>query len=111
MGIAGAVSGWTGLPQYATQIPKLEAQGRWWAASVIALLFLAAVFLGFGRKVRFPHFELLGTTVSMDSDEPDEWITVGLRFIGRLAISILGTLAFVFLQLLISYLFLSTIPR
>jgi hypothetical protein len=111
MGIAAFVSAWTGTPKYAEEIAKLNAQAIWWVASAIALLFLAAVFLGLGRQVNSDHVELALTTVPMDSDEPDEWIIVVMRFIGRLAISILGTLAFIFVQLLISYLFLSTNPR
>ena len=46
MGAVGRISGWVGLPQYEAQIPRLRAQ----AELAVALPFLAAWFLGLGRK-------------------------------------------------------------
>jgi hypothetical protein len=53
---AGAVSNWMGLPQYAAQISRLQAEGGWWEALAIVLPFLAALVLGFGRPpLRHPR--------------------------------------------------------
>src|SRR5216683_5426240 len=71
-GIAGAVSGWIGLPQYAAQIPMLEAQARWWEALAVTMPFLAALLLGFGRDEvdrRLDRAEPIGQTVATYSAE------------------------------------------
>jgi len=39
MNVVGRVSGWTGLPQYESQIPKLQSYGTLWESLAIALLF------------------------------------------------------------------------
>jgi len=50
IGIVGAVSGWTGLPQYEAQIPLLRVQAEVWLGLALALPFAAAWFLGLGTK-------------------------------------------------------------
>src|SRR5271168_3281968 len=49
MSAVGRISGWIGLPQYAPQIPRLESQARLWSALAIALPFIAALVLTFGK--------------------------------------------------------------
>jgi hypothetical protein len=51
MNAVGRVSGWMGLPQYESQIPKLRSYGTLWESLTIALLFIAAFFLGLGKSV------------------------------------------------------------
>jgi hypothetical protein len=42
MGAVGRVSEWTGLPQYESQIPKLQWYGTLWESLGIAFLFIAS---------------------------------------------------------------------
>jgi hypothetical protein len=107
-GIAGAVSGWIGLPQYAAQIPMLEAQARWWEALAVTMPFLAALLLGFGRDEvdrRLDRAEPSGQTVATYSVESREWLAPIARYLLRLAVSGLGTLAFMVLLLLVLFVF------
>src|SRR5438128_11991408 len=49
MGAVGRIGGWTGLSQYEAEIPRLQKEAGLWLALVIALPFLAALLLGFGK--------------------------------------------------------------
>jgi len=84
MNAIGRVSGWIGLPQYESQIPKLQWYGTLWESLAIALLFIAAFVLGLGRRVPL-------------DDVPPAWSTLVVRFLVRVGLSIIGTLGFVFL--------------
>ena len=90
MGVVGRVSGWTGLPQYESQIPKLQWYGTLWESLGIAFLFIAAFVLGLGKRVTA-------------NDVPPAWSTLLFSFLGRLGLCIIGAVAFVFL--------LGVIPR
>jgi hypothetical protein len=84
MNVVGRVSGWTGLPQYESQIPKLEWYGTLWESLAIALLFAAAFVLGLGKRV--------------PSDEvPAAWSTLIFNFLVRLGFCIVGAIGFVLL--------------
>jgi len=84
MNAVGKASGWMGLPQYESQIPKLQWYGTLWESLVIALLFIAAFVLGLGSRV--------------PSDEvPPAWGALVVSFLARLGLSIIGTIGFVFL--------------
>ena len=107
----GFVSTRAGTPKSAKEITKLDGQAHRREASIIGLLILASVILKFGGKVNSDPVELPGTSACQNSDEPDEWIIVFRRLIGRLAISILGPLAFFILHILISSSILSMNPR
>jgi hypothetical protein len=72
----GTISGWIGLPQHKTEIPRIQVQAGVWETLALALPFLAAFFLWTGRRNR-------NEGVSMISD--------GAACIG---ISIAGTLGF-----------------
>jgi hypothetical protein len=97
------VSGWTGLPQYAAQIPKLETEATWWEKLGIALPFIAALLLGFGRDVD-RSLKLAGTTgqtvVSYSAESRGERLAPIVGYLLRLAISVLGALGFIVLLLL-----------
>jgi hypothetical protein len=90
MNVIGRVSGWTALPQYEHQIPRLQWYGTLWESLTIALLFVAAFVLGLGKPV-----------------PPDEvspaWSTLAFDYLGRLGLCIIGAAAFIFL--------LGVIPR
>jgi hypothetical protein len=84
MNVVGRVSGWTGLPQYASQILKLQWYGIVWESLAIALLFIAAFVLGPGKRV--------------PSDEaPPAWSSLVFNFLIRLGLCIVGAISFVFL--------------
>jgi len=90
-GIAGAISGWVGLPQYAAQIPKLEADASWWKMLAAALPFLAALLLGFGRD-----------KVASSTESRGRFGTI-VSYLLRLVVSGVGTLGFVVLLLLVLF--------
>jgi hypothetical protein len=106
--IGANVGDWIGFPQFATQIPKLEAEGLWWGRLGIALPFLAALLLGFGRDEvdrGLDRAEPSGQTVATYSAESREWLAPIVKYLLRLAVSGLGTLAFMVLLLLVLFMF------
>ena len=103
LGIAGFVSDWTGVPQYAEQIRQLNERAPWWAASAIGFILLSAVLLGLGIQTKSDEALLAADWTLARFCRPEELIPAVLRFVGRLVISILGTLGFVLLRSLISY--------
>jgi hypothetical protein len=60
LGTVGRISGWTGLPQYEAQIPRLRVQAEVWLGLAVASPFLAAWFLGLGRKSSSINAKSLG---------------------------------------------------
>jgi hypothetical protein len=94
VGAVGAISGWVGLPQYAASSRMLQMEIQWWKALALALPFLAALVLGLGAQ---------GSTGS-GPDESRRWSLPFERYLGRLAISILGTVGFTLCLLLIGFL-------
>lgn len=104
LGIADFVSAWTGIPRYADQIRKLNQQAPWWEISAVSLILLAALLLGCGIQTQSD--ELLPATEGALTrfSRPEEWILAVLHFIGRLVISVLGTLGLVVARALLSYL-------
>jgi hypothetical protein len=84
MHVVGRVSGWTGLPQYESQIPKLQWHGTLWESLTIVLPFLAAFVLGLGKRV--------------PSDEMSPaWSTLAFNYLVRLGLCVIGAIGFVFL--------------
>jgi hypothetical protein len=100
---ADAVSNWIELPQYAARIPRLQAEGRWWETLAIALPFVAAWLLGFGRNID-GGLERVGATgqtvVSYPAESRGERLGPIAGYLLRLAVSGIGTLVFVVLLLL-----------
>jgi predicted cobalt transporter CbtA len=98
-----------GFPQFAAQIPKLEAEGLWWGRLGIALPFLAALLLGFGKEevVRASgRVELPGPgSAAYSAAEPHEWFAPIGGYLFRLAVSVVGTLGFAVLLLLVLFAF------
>jgi hypothetical protein len=57
LGAVARISGWTGLPQYEMQIPKLRVQAQVWETLELTLPFLAALSLWLGRQKQFNQDE------------------------------------------------------
>jgi hypothetical protein len=94
IGIVGAVSGWTGLPQYEAQIPLLRVQAEVWLGLALALPFAAAWFLGLGTKDQLNQRvtpETASVTYARDSRT---WLSPISEYAFRLGLSIVGTLGF-----------------
>jgi hypothetical protein len=95
MGTVGRISGWTGLPQYEAQIPRLGVQAEVWLGLAVASPFLAAWFLGLGRKEQqFNQREISGTLPVTYSRDSRPWLSSVFEYAVRLGLSILGTLGF-----------------
>ncbi len=90
MGAVGRISGWVGLPQYEAQIPRLRAQ----AELAVALPFLAAWFLGLGRKDQFNQREISGILPVTYPRDSQPWFSSIFEYGVRLGLSIVGTLGF-----------------
>ena len=75
----GTISGWIGLPQHELEIPRLQAQARFWATSALILPFVGAVFVWVGRQKPFDRSDIAGFVFECGF---------------CLAIAILGTLGF-----------------
>lgn len=75
LGAVGRISGWTGLAQYQSQIPKQRVQAEIWLALAVALPFLGALFLWLGRQKQGK-------------------LSSGFEYGVRLGRSILGTIGF-----------------
>jgi len=106
--IGSNVSGWIGLPQYAAQIPQIEAEARWWGRLGGVLPFLAAFLLGFGGNEierGLGRVEPTGETVVTYSAESHEWLAAIVSYLLRLAVSAVGTLGFMVLLLLVLFVF------
>lgn len=101
LGTVGAISGWTGLPQYANQIPRLSAEARLYMGLALALPFLAALVLGFGVNRATGSGE---TAMLNYPSEPRPWTSSFERYIGRLVVSVLGTAGFILCLVFIGYL-------
>lgn len=94
MDAVGRISGWTGLPQYEAQIPQFQTQARICSRLAIALPFVAAWFLGLGKKEVADQIEASGTMPVSYPPDSRPWLAPVVRYAVRLAISILGTLGF-----------------
>jgi hypothetical protein len=106
MGAVGRIGGWTGLPQYQAEIPRLRNQAKVWSALAIALPFVAALLLGFGtRPSGVSTRSGSSTSLSYQAESRTEkWATPIFQYLRRLLISVLGTLGFVLCLFLIGLL-------
>jgi hypothetical protein len=90
----GSVSGWTGLPQYEAQIPLLRVQAEVWLGLALALPFVAAWFLGLGRKDQLNQRVAAETASVTCSRDSRPWLSPISKYAFRLGLSIVGTLGF-----------------
>jgi hypothetical protein len=106
MSAVGRISGWIGLPRYVAQIPRLESQARLWSTLAIALPFVAALLLSFGKRAsdQRPRADA-PTSLTYRAESPaDKRLGPMLRYLGHLAASVLGTLGFVVVLFLVGLL-------
>ncbi len=94
IGTVGAISGWTVLPQYELQIPRLHVQAEVWLGLAVAMPFLAAYFLGLGKKLQFQQREISRTLPVTYSGDTRPWLSSIFEYGVRLGLSIVGTLGF-----------------
>ena len=94
IGTVGSVSGWTGLPQYEAQIPLLRVQADVWLGFALALPFVAAWFLGLGRKDQLNQRVAPETSSVTYSRDSRPWLSPISEYAFRLGLSILGALGF-----------------
>jgi hypothetical protein len=84
MDAMGKVSGWTGLPQYQDEIPKLRMFAMVWGPLSIALISIAAFVLGLGKRK------------PTDENSP-AWSTVVYNYLLRFGLCTIGAIGFIFL--------------
>ena len=60
LGLVGTISGWTGLPQHESEIPRLQVQARFWETLVLLLPFVGAIFVWAGRRKPFDRSDIAG---------------------------------------------------
>jgi len=97
-----------GFPQFAIEVPKLEAEGFWWGRLGVALPFLAALLLGFGKDEvdkDLGRVELTQRKVITYTTEMPKWFAPIVSYLVRLAVSVLGSLGFMVLLLLVLFAF------
>jgi hypothetical protein len=106
MSAVGRISGWIGLPQYAPQIPRLEFQARLWSALAIALPFIAALVLTFGKTAsdKQPRGNAPTSLTFRAESATEKRLAPVLGYLGHLAVSLLGTLCFVVVLFLLGLL-------
>src|ERR1700722_6177245 len=60
LGAVGMISGWTGLSQYQSEIPRLQVQASFWGTLALILPFLGAISVWAGRHKRFDGNDIAG---------------------------------------------------
>jgi len=104
MGAVGRISGWTGLTSYEAQIPRLQVQAELWLGLAFASPFAAAMLLGFGtRPLRVSTSRDVSATFQAES-QTEQLNPPVVRYLGRLLISVLGTVGFILCLYLIGLL-------
>jgi hypothetical protein len=86
----GAISGWTGLPEYATALREVQRYVIWWGGSALVSPFLAAVAL------------LLSYTAPA-RDEPQTWFSPVQRYLVQLALAVVGVVILTLLLILAGF--------
>lgn len=102
MGIVGLVSGWTGLPQYEAQIPKLQRQAEAFFWLAVVLPFIAAFFLGLGKADVPAQVGNSEHSMLTYRSRPNALLSALARYGSHLGLSLLGTLGFILLMILVS---------
>lgn len=60
LGEVGTISGWTGLPQHESEIPRLRVQAKIWETLALTLPFIAAVLVWTGRQKPLSRSDISG---------------------------------------------------
>jgi len=102
-----SVGALTGVPEYAREIPRIQAEAVWWETLAIVLPFVAALVLGLG-KTSSAGSAGSGSTAFLTyptESEAEKWTAPIVRYFTRLVISLLGTFGFLLCLLLIGFVF------
>lgn len=101
--LARVVGDWLGLPQYATQIPILQREGTWYEAFSVVLPLIATVVLVFATAPRSDAAmgEVKGIISYPTETVSELWSTAAIRYVLCLGISIVATVIFFWLLILI----------
>jgi hypothetical protein len=102
-----SVSTLTGVPEYAREIPRIQAAAAGWEKLAIVLPFLAALVLGFGKTSSADSTgrERAASLTYPAESQAEKWTAPIVRYFTRLVISVIGTLGFVFCLFLLGLLF------
>ena len=103
---AASVGALRGVPEYARQIPRIQAEAMWWETLAIVLPFFAALVIGLGKTSSAGSVS--GPTASLTypvESQAEKWTAPIVRYFTRLAISFLGTFGFLLCLLLIGFVF------
>ena len=104
MDAIGKISGWTGIPEYEAQIPRLRWHAGLWSSLTILLPFLAAFLLGFAKKEepKTADSTNLGSVLTVSESEASNERIAGIAmYLLRLGISVLGAVGFLIAFILI----------
>src|ERR1700687_1415095 len=99
------ISAWTGLPQHAAELPRIQANAERWELLAIILPFLAALVLGIGTSSTgaSPDNPQTSSLTYPVESQAEKWTAPLARYVTRLVISMLGTLGFLLSFLLIHF--------
>jgi len=102
-----SVSTLTRVPEYAREIPRIQAAAAGWEELAIVLPFLAALVLGFGKtsSADSTGSERAASLTYPAESQAEKWTAPIVRYFTRLVISVIGTLGFVFCLFLLGLLF------
>ena len=102
----GSVSALTGVPEYAREIPRIQAAAAGWEKLAIALPFLAALVLSFGKTSSGSTRSGSRTSLTYPAEsQAEKWTAPIVRYFTQLVISVLGTLGFALCLFLVGFLF------
>lgn len=96
MDAVGKVSGWIGLPQYEGLVPRLQWYAGLWSSLALIFPFLAALLLGLVKSAGPRQVETAHPSAIIEPMVSHEWTatTVVLKYLLRVAISALASVAF-----------------
>lgn len=106
MSAVGRISGWIGLPQHEAQIPRLETEATLWSTLAIALPFVGALLLTFGKTAsdKQPRADASSSLTYRAESATEKRLAPILRYLGRLVVCLLGTVGFVLVLFLLGLL-------
>ena len=90
-------------PGSEAELPRIAAQAERWQLVGIALPFFAALLLGFGKTSSPSSGGPQASLTYSDESRVERWTAPFVRYLVRLAVSVAGTLAFIFSLLLIGF--------
>jgi hypothetical protein len=103
---AAYIGDWTGRPGFATHIPGLEWEGKWFVVLAAILPFIAALLLGFGKGSAESAGNGLTRPLSYAAEtKAEKWSMSVVQYFIYFLTSLLDIAAFLFLFLLVEFVF------